>query len=83
MKAARVERRQTNPLAGDDWAASLDRLGVRDERDRRIATETALLGGLVAKNIDPMRALVSDAPDSSTSSSTACAGCIPSEECTS
>jgi len=60
LKAALVERLQTNPFAGDDWAAYLDRLGIRDERHRRIATEAALLGGLVAKDIHPMLAIVSD-----------------------
>jgi len=60
LKAALVERLQTNPFAGDDWAAYLDRLGIRDERHRRIATEAGLLGGLVAKGIHPMLAIVSD-----------------------
>jgi hypothetical protein len=60
LKAALVERLQTNPFAGDDWAAYLDRLGIRDERHRRIVTEAALLGGLVAKGIHPMLAIVSD-----------------------
>ena len=60
LKAALVERLQTNPLAGDNWAAYLDRLDICDERHRRIATEAALLGGLVAKGIHPMLAIVSD-----------------------
>ncbi len=34
LKAALVERLQTNLFAGDDWAAYLDRLGIRDERHR-------------------------------------------------
>jgi len=49
LKAALVERLQTNPFAGDDWAAYLNRLGICDERHRSIATEAGLLGGLVAK----------------------------------
>ena len=60
LKAALVERLQTNPFAEDNWAAYLDRLGIGDERHRRIATEAALLGGLVAKGIHPMLAIVSD-----------------------
>jgi hypothetical protein len=60
LKAALVERLQTNSFAGDDWAAYLDRLDIGDERHRRIATEAALLGGLVAKGIHPMLAIVSD-----------------------
>jgi len=79
LKAALVERLQTNLFAGDDWAAYLNRLGICDERHRRIATEAGLLGGLVAKGIHPMLAIVSDgAGGSSTSWSTASAGCIPS-----
>ncbi len=60
LKAALVERLQRNPFAGDDWAAYLDRPGICDERHRRIATEAGLLGGLVAKGIHPMLAIVSD-----------------------
>ena len=60
LKAALVERLQTNPFAGDDWAAYLNRLGICDERHRSIATEAGLLGGLVAKGIHPMLAIVSD-----------------------
>ena len=46
-------------MAGDDWAAHLDRLGICDERHRHIATEAALLGGHVAKGIHPMLAIAS------------------------
>jgi hypothetical protein len=60
LKAALVKRLQTNPFADDDCAAYLDRLGVCAERHRRIATEATLLGGLVAKGIHPMLAIVSD-----------------------
>jgi hypothetical protein len=60
LKATLVESLQMNPFAGEDWAAYLDRLGIREERHRRIATEAALLGGLVAKDIHPMLAIVSD-----------------------
>jgi hypothetical protein len=60
LKAVLAERLQTNLFAGDDWAAYLDHLDIGDERHRRIATEAALLGGLVAKGIHPMLAIVSD-----------------------
>ena len=60
LKVALAERLQTNPFAGDDWAAYLNHLGICDERHRRIATEAGLLGGLVAKGIHPMLAIVSD-----------------------
>ena len=60
LKAALVELLQTNPFAGDDWAAYLNSLGICDERHRRIATEAGLLGGLMAKGIHPMLAIVSD-----------------------
>jgi ferredoxin-NADP reductase len=49
LKAVQVERLQMNLFAGDDWAAYLDRLGICDERHRRIASEAGLLDGLVAK----------------------------------
>ena len=60
LKTAVVESLQTTPFADGSWTAYLDRLGIRDERHRRIATEAALLGGLVAKGIHPMLAIVSD-----------------------
>jgi len=63
LKAVLVEPLQTNPFAGDTGdhgAAYLDRLGICDERHRRIATEASLLGGLAAKDIHPMLAIVSD-----------------------
>jgi hypothetical protein len=44
LKAAPFERLQTNPLAGDDWAAYVDRLGISDERHHRIATEAGFVG---------------------------------------
>ncbi|WP_299070926.1 transposase, partial [Accumulibacter sp.] len=58
LKAALVERLQTNPFAGG--AVYLDRLDICDDRHRRIATEATFLGGLVAKGIHPMLAIVSD-----------------------
>jgi hypothetical protein len=60
LKAVLAERLQTNLFAGDDWAAYLDHVDIRDDRHRRIATEAGLLGGLVAKGIHPMLAIVSD-----------------------
>jgi len=54
LKAAVVECLQTTPFAGDDWPAYLDRLDIRDERHRRIATEAGLLGGLVSRGLHPM-----------------------------
>lgn len=60
LKASLVESLQTNPFAGDDWAHYLDRLGITDERHRRITTEAALLGGLVDTGLHPMLAIVSD-----------------------
>lgn len=60
LKASLVESLQTNPFAGDDWVHYLGRLGITDERHRRIATEAALLGGLVDKSIHPMLAIASD-----------------------
>ena len=60
LKAAVVACLQTTPFAGDDWLAYLDRLDIRDERHRRIATEAGLLGGLVSRGLHPMLAIVSD-----------------------
>ena len=63
LKAVLVEQLQANPFAGDTgdhWTAHLDRLGICDERHRRIATEAGLLGGLAARDIHPMLAIVSD-----------------------
>ncbi|MGP8437889.1 IS66 family transposase [Paraburkholderia fungorum] len=60
LKAAVIACLQTIPFAGDDWAAYLDRLDIRDERHRRIATEAGLLGALVSKGFHPMLAIVSD-----------------------
>jgi Transposase IS66 family len=47
--------------AGDDaWNAWLSALAVRDERHVRIATEGALLGGLVARGVSPKLVVLSD-----------------------
>ena len=79
LKAALVERRQTNLFAGDDWAAYLDRPGVCDERQRRIATEAGLWAASWPKASIRCWRSSAMAPGSSTSWSTACAGCIPSD----
>ena len=42
------------------WEAHLDALGIESERHRRIATEGALLGGLMEKGFSPELAIVSD-----------------------
>lgn len=42
------------------WAAHLDALGIESARHRRIATEGALLGGLIEKGFSPDLAIVSD-----------------------
>jgi hypothetical protein len=42
------------------WEAHLDALGIASERHRRIATEGALLGGLIEKGFSPELAIVSD-----------------------
>ena len=60
LKAAVVQSLQLNTFVGGQWDVHLDLLRICDERHRRIATEAALLGGLVAKDIHPMLAIVSD-----------------------
>lgn len=60
LKHTLVERLQRMPFDGGDWAAHLQRLGFTRERHCRIATEAALLGGLIAKGVDPLLAIVSD-----------------------
>ena len=42
------------------WEAHLDALGIESERHRRIATEGALLGGLMEKGFSPEMAIISD-----------------------
>ena len=42
------------------WEAHLDALGIDSERHRRIATEGALLGGLIEKGFSPELVIVSD-----------------------
>ena len=42
------------------WEDHLDALGIACERHRRIATEGALLGGLIGKGFSPELAIVSD-----------------------
>lgn len=43
-----------------DWQRHLDVLGIKSERHIRIATEGALLGGLLEKGINPELAIISD-----------------------
>ncbi len=43
-----------------DWEAHLDALEITRERHRRIATEGALLGGLIEKGFSPELVIVSD-----------------------
>ena len=47
-------------LDTNDWEAYLDALGIQDERHRRIATEGALLGGLIEGGFNPELVIVSD-----------------------
>lgn len=46
--------------APDDWRRHLAVLGINDERHVRIATEGALLGGLLEKGFNPELAIISD-----------------------
>jgi hypothetical protein len=49
-------------FGGDDaWQARLAELGIRDERHLRIASEGALLGGLLARGVSADLAVLSDA----------------------
>ena len=48
-------------FAGDDaWKARLTALAISDERHVRIATEGALLGGLIARGVSPELVVLSD-----------------------
>src|SRR5207248_429968 len=48
-------------FAGEDaWAARLAALAITDERHVRIATEGALLGGLIARGVSPELVVLSD-----------------------
>ncbi len=51
---------QTTMLEASEWEAHLDALGIQDERHRRIATEGALLGGLIEGGFNPELVIVSD-----------------------
>jgi hypothetical protein len=44
----------------NDWQQHLDTLGIKKERHIRIATEGALLGGLIEKGLNPDLAIISD-----------------------
>jgi hypothetical protein len=57
----RLQAQTPATIAGvDGWAAHLDALGIACERHRRIATEGALLGGLIEKGFSLELAIVSD-----------------------
>jgi hypothetical protein len=57
----RLQAQTPATIAGvDSWAAHLDALGIVCERHRRIATEGALLGGLIEKGFSLELAIVSD-----------------------
>ena len=51
---------QTTIAAVACWEDHLDALGITCERHRRIATEGALLGGLIEKGFSPELAIISD-----------------------
>lgn len=57
----RLQTRASTQIAGiNDWEAHLDTLGIERARHRRIATEGALLGGLIAKGFSLDLVIVSD-----------------------
>ena len=57
----RLERHPTQELAtAEAWKKHLDTLGIATERHRRIATEGALLGGLLEQGLSTDLAIVSD-----------------------
>jgi hypothetical protein len=63
LAAALVEQLTQGPRAfvGEPaWQARLTELGITDERHVRLATEGALLGGLVARGISPDLGVLSD-----------------------
>jgi hypothetical protein len=47
-------------VGADAWAARLAALAITDERHVRIATEGALLGGLIARGVSPELVVLSD-----------------------
>jgi hypothetical protein len=63
LAAALVEQLTQGPqaFAGEPaWQARLSELGITDERHVRIATEGALLGGLIARGVSPDLGVLSD-----------------------
>jgi hypothetical protein len=63
LTAALVDQLTQGPqeFAGEHaWQARLTALAITDERHRRIATEGALLGGLIARGISPDLVVLSD-----------------------
>ncbi len=63
LAAAVVEKLQHGPqeFAGETaWQARLKELAIEDERHVRLATEGALLGGLVARGVSPDLGVLSD-----------------------
>lgn len=51
---------QTTLFDASEWGARLDSLGIKKERHRRIATEGALLGGLIDSGFNTELIIVSD-----------------------
>lgn len=63
LAAALVEQRSQGPqeFAGEPaWQARLTELAITDERHIRLATEGALLGGLIARGVSPDLVVLSD-----------------------
>jgi Transposase IS66 family len=63
LAAALVDQLTQGPqeFAGEQaWQARLTALGITDERHVRIATEGALLGGLIARGVSPDLVVLSD-----------------------
>ena len=63
LAAALVDQLRQGPqvFVGEPaWQARLTELGITDERQVRIATEGALLGGLIARGVSPDLGVISD-----------------------
>lgn len=77
LTAALVEQLQQGPQAFADesaWQTRLTELAITSDRHVRMATEGALLGGLIARGVSPQLVVLSDGARSSTSCSTPPAG---------
>lgn len=82
LAAALIEQLTQGPeaFAGEPaWQARLAELAICDERHMRIATEAALLGGLVARGVSPDLGVLSDGTRSSWCSCTPAAGFTPKD----